>query len=126
MPSRRSLLAPLLDAICLALFVALGRESHGIGRGPGWFFEVLWPFAVGWFVIAAIVGLYTAPARPWLRLTFTWITGIAVGLALRAGITHRGSLSTFAIVVYVFVGLAVFGWRALATALGRLRPAVRS
>src|SRR5581483_11708617 len=100
MPLQRSLLAPLLDAICLALFVALGRESHGIGRGPGWFVEVLWPFAVGWFVVAVIV----------------------VGLALRAGVTHRGSLSTFAIVVYVFVGLAVFGWRALATALRRLRP----
>ena len=126
MSPRRSLLSPLLDAMCLALFVGIGRESHGIGRGAGWFFTVFWPFAVGWFVVAALAGLYTATGRPWARLAVTWIAGIALSLMLRDAITHRGSFNTFAVVVYVFVGLAVFGWRALANALRRLRPVARS
>jgi hypothetical protein len=118
--------APAIDAVCLALFVALGRESHGIGRSVGWFFTVLWPFAAGWFAVALAVRLYTSATRPWLRLTVTWIAGLAVGLALRSAFTHRASFSTFAVVVYVFVGLATFGWRAVAIALRRLRPVSRA
>jgi hypothetical protein len=125
MPSRPLSFAPALDAVCLAVFVALGRESHGIGRGVGWFFTVLWPFAVGWFAVALAAGLYTARTRPWRRLTVTWIAGLAAGLVLRSVFTHRASFSTFAIVVYVFVGLATFGWRGVAIAVRRLRPVSR-
>ena len=123
---RRVPLAPVLDGICLALFVVLGRESHRIGRGVGWYFTVLWPFVVGWFVTALVVGLYTASTRPWLRLTVTWLAGIAIALVLRAVFTNRESFSTFAVVVYLFVGVTTFGWRAAVVAMRRLRPAVRS
>src|SRR2546423_1621518 len=81
-------LAPAIDAVCLALFVALGRESHGIGRSVGWFFTVLWPFAVGWFAVAVAVRLYTSGTRPWLRLTVAWIAGLALALVLRSVFTH--------------------------------------
>src|SRR4051812_9760547 len=119
-------LAPVLDAVCLSLFVGLGRESHGIGRGVGWFFTVLWPFALGWFAVALAVGLYSARTRVWSRLAATWIAGIGIGLILRAVFTHRASLSTFAVVVYVFVGVFTFGWRAVALALRRSRVLTRS
>jgi hypothetical protein len=125
MPFRTPSRAVVLDAVCLAVFVALGRESHGIGRGIGWFFTVLWPFALGWFTVAFAAGLYSNSTRPWRRLTITWIAGLAAGLVLRSVFTHRASFSTFAIVVYVFVGLATFGWRGVAIALRRLRPVAR-
>ncbi len=124
-PSRPLPVAPFIDAVCLAVFVALGRESHGIGRGMGWYFTVLWPFALGWFAVAVSVGLYTRGDRPWLRLVLTWSVGIALALVLRAVFTHRGSFSTFAIVAYTFIGLATFAWRGFALALRRLRPVTR-
>jgi hypothetical protein len=119
-------LAPVLDLGALALFVAIGRESHGIGGGLAWYVKVLWPFVAGWFAVALVVRLYTATEQPWLRLVATWVLGIALGLALRAGITHRESLSTFTIVVYVFTGLMTFGWRAVVLGVRRLVPATRT
>src|ERR1700736_6166926 len=98
---RRVPLAPVLDGICLALFVALGRESHRIGRGVGWYFTVLWPFGVGWFVTALVVGLYTASTRPWLRLTVTWLAGIANALVLRGAVPNPRAFSTFAVVGFL-------------------------
>lgn len=123
--SRPFPVAPVFDLLCLAVFVALGRESHGIGRGAGWYFTVLWPFALGWFAVAIAVGLYTRANRPWQRLSVTWVLGVALALVLRAVFTHRGSFSTFAIVAYVFIGLATFGWRGFVLALRRLRPVAR-
>jgi hypothetical protein len=118
-------LAPVLDLAALALFVAIGRESHGIGSGLGWYVKVLWPFVAGWFAVALVVRLYTATSQPWVRLVTTWGLGIALGLVLRAGITHRESLSTFTVVVYVFTGLMTFGWRAVVLGVRRLVPVTR-
>lgn len=112
--------APIIDAACLVAFVVAGRGNHGLDGGTGWFLTVLWPFAVGWFGVALAVGLYRAERHQWWRLVVTWAGGLAVGLFLRAVLTDREALSTFAIVVFAFVGLLTFGWRALAWAIGAL------
>lgn len=99
------------DAVCLALFVALGHASHDINAGVSWYVTVLWPFLIGWFAVALILGLYTSPATRWLMLAYTWVAGCAVALVLRAAITHRTTPIAFILVTYVFIGLATFGWR---------------
>ncbi len=111
----------MFDAICIVSFVVIGRDSHGIGSGFTWFLTVVWPFLVGWFAVALAVRLYAARSKPWLRLVATWSVGIALALVLRAVFTHRESLSTFTVVVYVFLGLVTFGWRAIEAVVRRVR-----
>lgn len=104
-------LAAGVDAGCLALFVALGRASHDISSGIAWYLTVLWPFLVGWFVVAIALQLYRSPLDRWVILACTWIAGSAIGLGLRAAITHRNTPLAFIIVAYIFIGLMTFGWR---------------
>ena len=101
------------DAACLALFVALGRASHDISSGAGWYFTVLWPFLVGWFVVALALQLYRGPLDRWVILACTWVAGSVIGLVLRAAVTHRGTPIAFIIVAFLFIALTTFGWRLL-------------
>ena len=72
---------------------------------------VLWPFLVGWFVVALAMRLYTSAIERWLMLTGTWLAGTAIALGLRAAVTHRTTPIAFIIVAYIFIGLTTFGWR---------------
>jgi hypothetical protein len=99
------------DAACLALFVALGRASHDLSSGVDWYFTVLWPFLVGWFVVAVALQLYRAPLDRWVGLASTWAAGSVIGLVLRAAVTHRSTPIAFIIVAFLFIGLTTFGWR---------------
>ncbi len=70
LPFRR--VAPVLDAVCLVVFVAIGREQHDLNStGVSWFLTVLWPLAVGWVVGALVTRVYTRGDRWWLRLLGT-------------------------------------------------------
>jgi hypothetical protein len=100
-----------VDAVCLALFVALGRASHDISSGITWYVTVLWPFLVGWFGLALVVRLYKSPLDRWVMLTCAWVGGTAIALGLRAAVTHRDTPIAFIIVAYIFIGLTTFGWR---------------
>jgi hypothetical protein len=113
-------IAPLLDLTCIAVFVLLGRESHGVDEGASWYLVVVWPFAVGWLVTALAVGLYTSRSRHVLRLGATATIGIAVGLILRAVLTHRDDPAAFIIVAYVFIVLSTVGWRVVPSTLARM------
>jgi Protein of unknown function (DUF3054) len=114
-------LAAGVDAVCLALFVALGRASHDISSGIAWYLIVLWPFLVGWFVVALALRLYASPIDRWVMLTCTWVVGTAIALGLRAAITQRNTPITFIIVTYIFIGLTTFGWRLFVHGLGWVR-----
>ena len=104
-------LAVCVDALSLALFVALGRASHDISWGIAWYLTVLWPFLVGWFVVALALQLYRSPLDRWLILGFTWVVGCAAALGLRAAVTHRNTPIAFIIVTYIFIGMTTVGWR---------------
>ena len=114
-------LAAGIDLVCLALFVALGRASHDISSGIGWYLTVLWPFLVGWFGVALALRLYRSPLDHWVILACTWLGGCAIALGLRAAVTGRSTPIAFVIVAYVFIGAATFGWRLLAHGLARVR-----
>lgn len=109
----RRWVAPLLDLLCLILFVGIGRESHGITTGVNWFLEVLWPLAVGWFAVALAAGLYLRPRHTWLRWLLTVGFGILVAILLRP-LTQRDSFTVYTIVAYLFVGLTTLLWRGVA------------
>jgi hypothetical protein len=121
MQPRTILPAAVLDAACLAVFVALGRESHDIAGGIGWYATVLWPFLLGWFAAAAALRLYVTWPNRWTVLVLTWVAGTAIALILRSAITQRDTPIAFIIVAYGFIGLTVFGWRLAVRGLTVLR-----
>ncbi|HVC05866.1 MAG TPA: DUF3054 domain-containing protein [Candidatus Acidoferrales bacterium] len=118
---RRTVLPAAVDALCLAVFVVLGRESHDIASGIAWYLTVLWPFLVGWFVAALALRTYASWPQRWTLLAATWAGGIVIALVLRAVVTQRTTPVAFIIVAYAFIGLATFGWRLTVRALTLLR-----
>jgi hypothetical protein len=118
---RRTVLPAAVDALCLAVFVVLGRESHDLASGIAWYLTVLWPFLVGWFVAALVLRTYASWPERWTLLAATWAGGIVIALVLRAVVTQRTTPVAFIIVAYAFIGLATFGWRLAVRALTLLR-----
>ena len=118
---RQRLLPAVVDALCLAVFVVLGRESHDIASGISWYITVLWPFLLGWFVAALAIRVYATWPERWSLLAATWVGGIAIALVLRAVVTQRDTPIAFIIVAYAFIGLVTFGWRLALRGLVLLR-----
>ena len=102
---------PVIDALCLIVFVAAGRQSHDLQGGASWFFVVAWPLLAGWFLTALLARLYVRGDRTWLRLAATLVVGIAIALLLRATITHRDTPVAFVVVAYLFITALTVGWR---------------
>jgi hypothetical protein len=120
--TRLQSLAPILDAACIVVFVALGRDRHGIDQGVDWWFTVLWPLFLGWFSVALAVRLYTRRSSRWSALLVTLAVGIAVASLFRGTFTDRPYVGIFTIIAVVFIGLTTFGWRAAAGLLAARRP----
>ena len=110
----------VLDLLCIVLFVALGKENHGVQRGAGWFFNVWWPLAVGFVVGALVTKLYVARGRWPIRLVATVAIAVAIGGPLRA-LTNRPVYSVFSLVAFGFLTLATFAWRLLRIAYRQMR-----
>ena len=121
--SRPAAVAVAADAVCLLAFVAIGRTSHDLHGGVGWFLDVLWPFAVGWFAAAVATRLYTARSHPWARAAATSLLGVTAALVLRATLTTRSTPVVFGVVAFSFLTLTTLGWRAAARLVGRARVA---
>jgi len=112
------------DGVCLVAFVALGRTSHDLHGGAGWFVAVLWPFVVGWVAAALATRLYTARSHRWSRAGATVVLGVTVALVLRATLTSRSTPVVFGVVALSFLALSTLGWRLVAAALSRRRARV--
>jgi len=57
----RIILLVIGDAIVFFIFAAVGRRSHGEAAGLSSFLQIVWtatPFALGWYIIAPLVGAY--------------------------------------------------------------------
>jgi hypothetical protein len=120
LPFRR--VAPVLDAVCLVVFVAIGREQHDLdSTGVGWFLTVLWPLAVGWIVGALVTRVYVRSDWWWLRLVGTVAVAAVLDALLRGTFTDRGYLSVFTIVLFLFNCLTTFAWRAVWLGAARVR-----
>jgi hypothetical protein len=119
----RAWLAPLADALCLVAFVALGRRTHDLHGGGGWFVAVLWPFAVGWVLAALVTRVYREPPRPSWRAAATCGLGVTLALVLRATLTNRSTPVVFGVVALSFLALATLGWRGAVALYARVARA---
>lgn len=117
----RAGVAIALDGMCLVAFVLLGRGSHGLNGGSGWFLTVLWPFVVGWYAAAFVTGVYRAPAHRWRRAVANVALGVTVACVVRVAVTSRSTPVVFAVVAFTFVLVTTLGWRAGARLAARVR-----
>src|SRR5689334_18285370 len=106
-------LAVVLDCCCVLVFVVIGRASHTRGESLAGVASTAWPF------LAGLAGGWIA-ARAWRRPLVLWPAGVgawlgtvAVGMVLRV-VSGQGTAVAFVVVALVFLGLFLFGWRALA------------
>ena len=116
-PARWGLAA---DLACFALFVLMGRQSHDLGGGVGWFATVFWPFAAAWLISAFAVRPYS-PGSTWCRVGLTLLLAIPLAMVFRVWLTGRAIPVTFVLVSACFSALLLFIWRALATVAIRIR-----
>ena len=118
--------ALLVDALCVTVFVILGRRNHDEGEAAAGVLRTAAPFlvalALGW-------ALATWRRRPPTSLAFglcVWLCTLVVGMVLRRTVFDKGTAGAFVVVATVFLGLFLVGWRLLATRVvpwGRRRAA---
>jgi hypothetical protein len=123
---RRRWVAPVGDLACIVAFILVGAGRHNIGEGAGWFFTVLWPLAVGWYVSALLTGLYRTADRWALRLAGTIALGTLLGALLRGGFTDRPTFSIFTVIYVTWMALTTYGWRGAVSLVMRRRRAALS
>jgi hypothetical protein len=118
-PPSRVRYAPVLDALCVFLFVFVGHGRHEVTEGVGWYVTVLWPLYLGWFSVAVATNLYGRTRGTWAALLVTWLGGIAIASLFRGTFTDRPYVGIFTLVAVGFIGLTTFGWRAVAALVAR-------
>ena len=111
--------AAVLDACCVLVFVAIGRDAHHNGDSLAGLWHTAWPFLAG-----LAVGL--AAARYWRRPQAiapagvgAWLGAAGLGMAIRV-LAGQGTAAAFIVVAAVFLALFLLGWRGIATAASHL------
>lgn len=117
--------AAAIDAVCVLVFVAIGRASHDEGNALAGLATTAWPFlgglALGWPV-----------ARAWRRPlalaptgVVIWLVTVATGMGLRV-LSGQGTAVAFIMVALTFNALTLLGWRALRLLFARRRTTAGS
>ncbi|XP_020258807.1 uncharacterized protein LOC109835233 [Asparagus officinalis] len=108
------------DVLCLLLFSAIGRFSHGF---PVLDFETLKtadPFIAGWFLGAYFLGAYgddgkglNGTSKAITATAKSWLVGIPLGIVVRAATSGHIPSTAFMLVSMGSTGILLIGWRAL-------------
>jgi hypothetical protein len=116
-------LVALVDLVCVLVFAAVGRASHGEDLAPLGVATTAWPFAAGWLVGWALALLVsTTRSRP-LGLAagvLVWVPTVVLGMLLRVA-TGAGVQTSFVIVATVVLGVFLLGWRGVTGLVRRSR-----
>jgi hypothetical protein len=130
----RIILLVIGDAIAFLIFAAVGRRSHGETASISSFLQVAGtatPFALGWFIIAPLVGAYrcrqTTGVRKMAQWTaLSWLAAWPVALLFR-GITVDRAVPpwTFMLISLISNMLFLEVWRVLFAWLGSLKTATK-
>jgi hypothetical protein len=113
-------LAFAADAVCILIFVAIGRRNHTEGVTLAGVAQTAWPFLVGLAAGWVLYRAWRAPTAVRPTGIIVWLSTVAIGMVLRAG-TGAGIALSFIAVATAFTGVLLVGWRAAVTALARRR-----
>lgn len=109
----RTVTGAVLDLCCVVAFVLIGRASHSEGETLAGAATTAWPFLAGLLIGWLVTRGWRRPAALVATGVGVWLATVAAGMALRA-VSGQGVAATFVLVTLVFLGLAMFGWRAVA------------
>ncbi|HEY0239476.1 MAG TPA: DUF3054 domain-containing protein [Friedmanniella sp.] len=120
-------LVALVDLLCVLVFAAIGRASHGEDLGPLGLATTTWPFAAGWLVGEVLVlAVAAARARPLglMAGVLVWLPTVVLGMVLRT-VSGAGVQTSFVVVATVVLGLFLLGWRGVVTLVRRSQRETR-
>ncbi len=126
----RIILLVIGDAIVFLIFAAVGRRSHGEAAGLSSFLQVAGtaaPFALGWFIIAPLVGAYRRRQTTGVHKMAQW-TALSWLAAWPATMLFRGVAVDRAVPPWMFMLISFISnmlfleiWRVLFAWLGGLK-----
>jgi hypothetical protein len=126
----RVILLVIGDAIVFLIFAAVGRRSHGEAAGLSSFLQVAGtaaPFALGWFIVAPLVGIYRRCQTTGVRKMAQW-TALSWLAAWPAAMLFRGIAVDRAVPPWTFMLISLISnmlflevWRVLFAWLSSLK-----
>lgn len=123
-PGRSSLVtwpwAFVIDVVLVVVFAAIGRASHAHTVDIAGVAETAWPFLVGLALGWAVLGAWRAPSAPLRTGLGLVVITVAAGMVLRV-VSGAGIAVAFVIVATITLLVFLFGWRAVAALVVRLR-----
>uniref|UniRef100_A0A0E0KIJ4 Uncharacterized protein n=1 Tax=Oryza punctata TaxID=4537 RepID=A0A0E0KIJ4_ORYPU len=112
------------DVLCLLVFSAIGRFSHGLPVLDAETFKTADPFIAGWLLSAYLLGGFGDDAKgrngvgnAVVVAAKSWALGIPLGLAIRALSSGHIPPTPFILVAMGSTGVLLTGWRALVSLL---------
>ena len=110
--SRTALRAFVFDALCVLLMVVIGTRNHERDTGINGILFVAAPFWIA-LTLAHLAPLLQRKNRKDPNTYVVWGYTVVMGMLLRNLVFDRGTAVAFIIVATVFLGITMFGWRAL-------------
>ncbi|WP_460477915.1 DUF3054 domain-containing protein [Brachybacterium huguangmaarense] len=117
---KRAVLALVLDALAILVFVVIGLSEHGLVLDLDQIVRVAWTFAVGMLLGHLAIRAWRAPFALWPQGVFVWAITIVTAMALRT-LFRAGTELSFILVTCVVLGVLMLGWRAVASWIDRRR-----
>ncbi|KAL6636984.1 hypothetical protein ACP70R_024556 [Stipagrostis hirtigluma subsp. patula] len=112
------------DVLCLLVFSAIGRFSHGLPVLDAETFKTADPFIAGWLLSAYLLGGFGDDAKGCngvgnavIAAAKSWALGIPLGLAIRAVTSGHIPPTPFILVTMGSTGVLLTAWRALVSQL---------
>jgi len=122
----RAATVALVDLVCVLVFAAIGRASHGEGLGLGGLAATAGPFVVGglvgWALLLLVPTTRVAPRRVAAGVP-VWLATVVVGMLVRHA-TGGGVQTSFVVVTAVVLAVFLLGWRAVVAGVTRARRPV--
>ena len=110
--SRTALRAFAFDALCVLLMVVIGTRNHETDTGITGILFVAAPFWIA-MSLAHLAPLLQRKNRKEQNAYVVWGYTVVMGMVLRNTVFDRGTALAFIIVATVFLGITMFGWRAV-------------
>ena len=110
--SRTALRAYALDLACVLLMVVIGTRNHKTDTGITGVLFVAAPFWIA-TSLAHLAPLLQRTTKAPAHVIMVWGYTVVMGMVLRNLLFDRGTAPAFVIVATVFLGITMFGWRAI-------------
>ena len=110
--SRTALRAFAFDSLCMLLMVVIGTRNHKTDTGISGILFVAAPFWIA-MSLTHLAPLLQRKNRQDPNPYMVWGYTVIMGMLLRNMVFNRGTAAAFVIVATVFLGITMFGWRAV-------------